>query len=133
MRRGNSGVTFALSYNSQMWRQDSGGVLLLGEDVGLGLGWTLQAGSLLPVWSKGVLLGYLFTDATGAQYAIDQQNGSVWSSLQSIYVWYDSNKNTLYFRDGSFWYMGVTSASSEQDGGTMYPTQMEDTNGNTLS
>lgn len=35
MGRGSSSVTFALSYNSQMWRQDSGGIWLLGEDVGL--------------------------------------------------------------------------------------------------
>ena len=37
MGRGSSSVTFALSYNSQMWRQDSGGIWLLGEDVGLGV------------------------------------------------------------------------------------------------
>jgi len=39
----------------------------------------------------------------------------------------------LYFRDGSFWVLGCTSAGTEQDAGTMYPTVMEDTNGNQLS
>jgi hypothetical protein len=38
MGRGNSSVTFALSYNSQMWRQDANGnVWPLGEDVGCDL------------------------------------------------------------------------------------------------
>jgi hypothetical protein len=107
--------------------------LLLGEDVGLGVGWTLQAGSILPVWSNGLIIGYLYTDATGAQYAIDQQNGSIWTSLQAIYVWFDSSAGILHFRDGSFWNMSVGSASTEQDSGTVYPSQMEDSNGNQLS
>ena len=36
--RGGWGVTFALTYNSQIWRQDSGGAWLFGHDVGYGLG-----------------------------------------------------------------------------------------------
>ena len=130
MGRGSSSVSFAISYNSQMWRQDSGGVWLLGADVGVGLGWTLQAGSIFPVWSGSTLLGYLYMDSTGAQYTVDQQNGSVWSSQQAAYVWFDSSTDLLHFRDGSFWNMNVISASTEQDAGTIYPSQMEDTNGN---
>ena len=34
--RGNWGVTFALSYNSQLWRQDSAGQWKLGRDTGFG-------------------------------------------------------------------------------------------------
>ena len=34
-------VPFALSYNSQIWRQDPGGTWKLGRDVGYGLGWKL--------------------------------------------------------------------------------------------
>ena len=50
--RGGWSVTFALSYNSQMWRNDPGtpGTTLLGQDIGEGLGWRIQAGSIRPVW-----------------------------------------------------------------------------------
>src|SRR5205807_2111322 len=40
--------------------------------------------------------------------------------------------NKLYFRDGSYWVMGATSGGTEQDAGTMYPTQIQDTNGNQI-
>jgi hypothetical protein len=50
--RGGWGVTFALSYNSQLWRQDPGGTWKLGRDVGYGFGWQLMAGSLTPYWSE---------------------------------------------------------------------------------
>jgi hypothetical protein len=43
--RGGWGATVMLSYNSQMWRQDSGITWNLGQDVGYGLGWRLQAGA----------------------------------------------------------------------------------------
>ena len=133
MGRGNSSVTFNLSYNSQMWRQDTS-IWLLGQDVGLGLGWKLQAGSIEPMWYGGSELYYLYTDATGAQYVLDQSNPytNVWTSLQT-YVWYDANADILHFPDGSFWNMNVVSALVEQDGGTQYPSQMEDSNGNFIT
>ncbi len=37
-----------------------------------------------------------------------------------------------YFNDGSFWLMNCTSAGTEWDAGTMYPTQIEDSNGNQI-
>jgi hypothetical protein len=55
----------------------------------------------------------------------------VWSSSsQSVYVWFDANANRLHFRDGTFWAMGCTSSSGEADADTMYPTTVEDVNGN---
>ena len=54
----------------------------------------------------------------------------MWSSIESIYVSYDSNAGKLHFNDGSFWVMGSVSAGTEWDSGTMYPTLMEDSNGN---
>ena len=36
----------------------------------------------------------------------------------------------LHFPDGSFWIMGDQSAAEEPDAGTLYPTTMEDSNGN---
>ncbi len=100
--RGGWGVGFNLTYNSQNWRQDPAGTWQLGEDVGYGYGWKLLAGSLLPVeWHSGIS-EYLFTDSTGAQYHLNQNSSGVWSSLESIYVSYDSNASKLHFNDGSF-------------------------------
>jgi RHS repeat-associated protein len=125
---------FNLTYNSQNWRQDSGGLWNLGADVGYGYGWNLMAGSILPVYSGPTLIYYLFTDATGAQYRLSINNGGIWSSPESVYLEYDSNVSPgrLYFRNGQFWVMGCTSAAGEPDQGTMYPTILEDTNGNQL-
>src|SRR5439155_6414531 len=43
--RGDWSVNLALNYNSQIWRQDTGGTWNLGMDVGYGFGWRLIAGS----------------------------------------------------------------------------------------
>ncbi len=132
--RGGWGVGLNLAYNSQNWRQDSGGTWKFDGDVGYGFGWRLQAGSILPI-SNDPYIGaadYIFTDATGAEYRLDQNSGGIWSSKASIYVWFDANTNILHFRDGSFWVFGCVSAAQEADGGTMYPTVMEDANGNQI-
>jgi RHS repeat-associated protein len=130
------GATFSLNYNSQMWRQDAAGTWLLGEDVGYGLGWKLLAGSLTPYWNGtwGAVDHYLFTDSTGAQYKLYQVGSTgTWTSSESIYVTYDANTNLLHFTDGSFWVMGCTSGGTEADLGTLYPTQIEDSNGNYIT
>ncbi len=133
MGRGGWSVGFNLTYNSQNWRQDASGTWQLGEDVGYGYGWKLLAGSLLPFNSPGAVVAeYLFTDATGAQYHLNQNSGGVWTSIESIYVSYNANTGTLFFNDGSYWMMGCTSAGTEWDAGTMYPTLMEDSNGNEI-
>jgi hypothetical protein len=74
---------------------------------------------------------YVYADGSGAQYRLDVNDNGVWSSsTQSVCVWFDSNANRLYFRDGTFWVMGCTSSSGEADADTMYPTTVEDVNGN---
>jgi RHS repeat-associated protein len=129
--RGGWGVGFNLTYNSQNWRQDPGGTWQFGRDVGYGYGWKLQAGSLTPIYQGYFTLHhYLYVDATGAQYRLDQNNNGVWTSKESIYVSYDSSSGRLYFNDGSFWVFGSQSAGTEEDGGTFYPTLMQDSNGN---
>ena len=132
--RDNWSVTFALSYNSQIWRQQpvNGSVWLLGEDLGEGLGWTLQAAAVRPIWYNGLVQYWQYSDSTGAQYALDTVNGSnVWtSSTDGIYVYFDANADVLHMTDGSFWKMNVISASPEQDAGTQYPSRIEDSNGN---
>ncbi|HTS46968.1 MAG TPA: RHS repeat-associated core domain-containing protein [Bryobacteraceae bacterium] len=134
MGRGGWGVGFNLSYNSQNWRQDPGGTWQLGRDIGYGYGWKMQAGSLTPVYYGYLYLDhYLFIDSTGAEYRLTVNTNGVWSSKEGIYVYYDSNAGKLHFRDGSFWTMGALSAGTEQDAGTLYPTQIEDSNGNQIT
>jgi len=125
-------VPFKLSYDSQIWGQNGSGPLLLDSDVGFGFGWRLLAGSITPIWSRGSASLYVFTDSTGAEYRLDQTNGNIWSSKESTYVYFDANLDVLHFRDGSFWTMGCVSSASEADSGVMYPTVMEDTNGNQI-
>jgi hypothetical protein len=132
--RGGWSVPFALSYNSQQWRQDSAGTWLFGQDVGFGFGWQLMAGSITPYWSTYFTLDhYVFTDSTGTQYRLDVNNNGIWTSKQGVYVSYDATNQILHFPDGSFWVMGCTSGGTEIDAGAMYPTQMEDTNGNQVN
>jgi hypothetical protein len=128
-------VPVGLTYNSQNWRQDTGANLKLGGDVGYGFGWQMQLGSITPyttvTQSATAIDHYVYTDSTGAQYQLNyNSNGVWWSSSQSVYVWFDSNANRLHFRDGTFWVMGCTSSSGEADADTMYPTTVEDVNGN---
>ncbi|PWU10677.1 MAG: hypothetical protein C5B51_03885, partial [Terriglobia bacterium] len=129
--RGGWGATFALSYNSQVWRKDPNGAWKLGTDVGYGFGWRLLAGSITPVWADYTTLAcYLYTDAAGAEYRLNVNTNGVWTSHEGIYISYDSASNRLYFPDGSFWLMNAQSDGSEADAGTLYPTIMQDSNGN---
>ena len=121
--RNGAAIPVGLVYNSQNWRQDSGVNWQLGSDVGFGFGWQMLVGSVVPYYAaypSGVD-HYVYTDSTGAQYRLDQNNGSnVWGSTQGIYVWFDATANILHFKDGSFWVMGCTSGGEEADAGTMY-------------
>ncbi|HUD97980.1 MAG TPA: hypothetical protein VMR62_00290, partial [Bryobacteraceae bacterium] len=106
---------------------------ILNADTGFGFGWQLMLGSVMPVYTgSGVVAYYVYTDSTGAQYFLTQNNSGIWSSTASVYVWYDSNQNRVYFRNGAFWVMGCVSTGGEQDAGTLYPTIVEDTNGNQI-
>jgi len=132
--RGGWGVTFALSYNSQLWRQDGSKTWELGRDVGYGYGWRLMAGSITPYWTGYYTVDhYTYTDSTGAEYILGVNTNGIWTSTESgVYVEYDAAAGRLYFPDGSFWSMGATSSGLEDDAGTLYPTVMEDSNGNQL-
>ena len=131
---GGGSVTFGLSYNSQMWRQDSAGNWLIGQDVGYGLGWKILAGAITPIYSGSQIAYYLYVDSTGAEYRLDQNAAgtTLWTSVMGTYVTYDASAEVLHFNDGSFWTMGCISASTEQDAGTLYPTVIEDSNGNQI-
>jgi hypothetical protein len=119
-----------LSYNSQNWRQDAGGVWNLGKDIGFGYGWRLQAGSIYPVIYNGSVQYLIFSDATGAEYRLDQDNGNwIFRSKEGLHLWMDWGTGILYFPDGSRWYMWIQSSALEPDAGTRYPIDMVDTNG----
>ena len=128
-------VPFNLVYNSQNWRKDLGGNWEYEGDVGYGFGWRFMAGGITPVWNAGGLTAnyFLFADASGAEYRLDQNTGNIWSSKDSIYVWFDANTNILHFRDGTYWYFGCVSGPGEPDAGSFYPTLMSDTMGNSIA
>lgn len=131
--RGGWGVGFNLNYNSQNWRYDASNSWKYGADVGYGFGWRLMAGSITPKFADAYTVNYyLFTDSTGAEYRLDQNSSNVWSSKESVYLYFDANTNRLWFTNGSFWTFGCTSASGEADSGVMYPTLMQDSNGNQI-
>jgi hypothetical protein len=133
--RNGTTTTIALSYNSQIWQKSANGPTLLGQDTGFGLGWKLQAGAIVPVWTvNNTIDHYLYSDATGAEYSLSVNNGSnVWTSQEGVYVSFDANADKLYFTDGSYWSMGCVASAAEDDAGTMYPTNLYDTNGTDLS
>ena len=127
------GVGFNLTYNSQNWRYDANSSWKYGVDVGYGFGWRLMAGSITPMFADAYTVNYyLFTDSTGAEYRLDQNSGSVWSSKESTYVYFDASINRLWFTNGTWWNFGCTSAPGEADSGVMYPTLMQDSNGNEI-
>ncbi|MBZ5580977.1 MAG: hypothetical protein LAQ30_02025, partial [Acidobacteriia bacterium] len=112
--RGGWNAPLALSYNSQIWRRDAGGVWRLGRDTGYGLGWRLQAGSVAPVWSDcWTLHHWVFADASGAEYRLDRNIGNnLWISADSTYVAFDSANHMVMLCDSYgnpqgqlvFWY-----------------------------
>jgi len=133
------GVGFALSYNSQNWRKDSGGRWKLGRDVGYGFGWQLMAGSLTPYWqiSSIFIIGCLRMAAERSTgwtrlRAFRINTNGIWTSSEGIYISYDAAAQRLYFPDGSFWTMTAASAGTEEDAGSVYPMIMQDSNGNQI-
>ena len=130
-KRAGGGAAFGLSYNSQLWRQDSAGTWKYGRDVGYGYGWKLMMGSINAIWQNYYLIHhYLYTDSTGAEYPLTVNTGNVWTSPEVPGLAYDANTLRLYFIDGTFWYMGCLSDGAEADAGTRYPMVVQDTNGN---
>ncbi len=131
--RGGRKVGLGLSYNSQMWRQDSGGTWGYGADVGFGFGWRLMVGSIAAYWSDPYTIDhYVFTDSSGADYALRVNTNGIWTSTEGIYISYDPNGQKLSFPDGSVWTMGCVSGGSEPDIGWQYPTTLQDSNGNLI-
>ncbi len=125
-------LPLGLSYNSQNWRRDSNGTIWnLGFDTGSGYGWQLQFGSITPYYSSTWNVAfYVFRDATGATYRLDQNNNDLWTSKDSTYVSFNGYSDDLYFNDGSLWAFHQVAGGVEQDAGTLYPDFLRDANGN---
>ena len=124
-------VRFLCSYNSQLWEHDNPDVIAYGIDTGVGYGWRIQLGSIVPQYSNGSIAGYTFISDNGAEFPLSLSRG-VWISQQGLFNYYAPSERKLQFSDGTFWVMGCTSASSEADAGTLHPTVIQDKNGNQI-
>ena len=124
-------VRILCSYNSQLWERDNPKVLSYGKDTGYGYGWRIQLGSVVPQFSGRNISGYTYISDTGAEYPLSLSSG-VWASLQGLYISYDPSKRKLQFPDGTFWVMGCESSPGEADAGALYPTLIQDRNGNQI-
>ena len=119
------------SYNSQIWEQRGSKEKNYGIDSGSGYGWRIQIGSIVPQYSRNKSSGYTYINGSGAEYPLSL-NRDVWISRQGEYVSYDPATARLQFPNGSFWILGSESASGEPDAGALYPTLIQDRNGNQI-
>ncbi|HSW38304.1 MAG TPA: hypothetical protein VLL97_02290, partial [Acidobacteriota bacterium] len=122
-------ASMACSYNSQLWEQHNSRFHEHGADAGYGYGWRAQFGAVVPHAENGVIRGYTYIDASGAEYPLSFSRG-VWVSLQGLYISYCPLEMRLQFPDGTFWILGCRSVPGEHDSGAQYPTLIQDANGN---
>jgi hypothetical protein len=92
------GMGFALSYNSQTWRNADGMTWNMGRDVGYGYGFKLLAGSIYPVYNNGSVALYILTDSSGAEYRLDVGSSGHWWSREGVYLHFDP-AGKLWFSD----------------------------------
>jgi len=121
--RTGASIPISLHYNSQIWRNDGLRSFSYGQDTGVGYGWRLQPGSIVPVYSSvWTVSHYYFVDATGAEYRLEQFDAvnNLWRSKELFLTW-DANKRQVRFNDGTWWLMDVEAAPGEEDAGTFYP------------
>jgi hypothetical protein len=124
-------ATITCSYNSQVWKKDQTGLHQYGPDLGFGVGWRVQVGSVVPERSGNSVVGYRFVDGTGAEYPLTQ-TAHGWVSLQGMYITYDPASARLQFPDGTVWILNCVSGPGEADAGARYPTIIQDANGNQI-
>jgi RHS repeat-associated protein len=125
----NCGAAVCLSYNSQLWKQGIAGPKSYGGDSGFGYGWRVQIVSIVPETNGGAATGFTFIDGTGAEYRM-KQYGSVWRSLHGHYITWDPSLSALWFADGTSMTFRSVAGPYEANAGTLYPTLIQDTNGN---
>jgi len=119
------------SYNSQLWETSGSKEQSYGIDSSFGYGWRVQIGSIVPQLSQRGVSGYTYINESGAEYPLSLSRG-VWVSLQGLFINYNPTEKRLRFPDGTFWVMGCESAAGEYDAGALYPTLIQDSNGNQI-
>jgi RHS repeat-associated protein len=124
-------VPVRLSYNSQIWKRGPAGPKSYGSDSSAGYGWRLQIASLVPEMNGSTPTGFTFVDGSGAEYRMTQ-SGNVWRSLHGHYVTWEPAQSVLWFANGSSMTFGSVAGPHEADAGTLYPTLIQDTNGNQI-
>ena len=126
--RGVSAIA-ALSYNSQLGVGSASGTQWIATDLGTGFGWGLRIASIVPVLNDGTITGYTYVDAHGSEYVLTK-SGSVWVSLNGHYFTWDPASATVKHASGNMLVFSCTSSAGEPDAGALYPTLIQDTNGN---
>ncbi|QEE27298.1 RHS repeat-associated core domain-containing protein [Terriglobus albidus] len=111
------------SYNSQNDGQSL--------DTGFGAGWTLRIGSISRTTSGDGEISYVYKDGTGADFLLIPHGGKFISTNGHYFTW-DMAKQTLHFAGGEFAVFASISTSKERDPGVMYPTLIQDSNGNQI-
>ncbi|WP_263385931.1 RHS repeat domain-containing protein [Granulicella arctica] len=124
-------VPVSLTYNSQIWKQGLAGSKSYGSDSCVGYAWRLHISSVIPETNGTTASGFTFVDGSGAEYRMTQ-SGNVWRSLNGHYVTWDPAQSTLWLANGSSMTFGSVAGPHEDDAGTMYPTLIQDTNGNQI-
>jgi RHS repeat-associated protein len=137
LRAGGRGVTVDVvcSYNSQLWKKNEQSTQLYGADLGCGFGWYVRIGSIVPRFEGNSIVGYIFVDRSGAEYPLVPSStiSNNWICLQGLCISYDAENACIKFPNGDFWIMGCESAADERDAGVLYPTLIQDTNGNRIT
>jgi RHS repeat-associated protein len=132
------GFQLMASYNSQFWSHDSAGDHNIAINTGYGLGWTFQIGAIYAVFNGNLIDHVEYQDTGGVIHKLwapanAPNTNTVYLSQDSTYLIWNYANNTLTFRDGSVWTFGCESSSVEPDAGTLYPTELEDPDGNLIT
>jgi RHS repeat-associated protein len=131
---GGPGAQMTAAWNSQIWSHDSTGDHFNATDTGYGMGWIFQVAAMYPVMSGSTIDHFELQASSGVIRKLYQVGSSTqYKSQDSSYLLWDYSTRKLTFRDGSVWTFGCNSIGVEQDAGTLYPTQLEDTNGNLIT
>jgi RHS repeat-associated protein len=124
-------ATVSCSYNSQLFKRKNSSTRSYGSDLGVGYGWRVQVGCMIPEVRAGKVAGYTYADGTGAEYHLTQ-SGDKWVCVDGTYITWDPESSTLYLKDGSILVFGCTAGAKEPDAGNQHPTVIRDTNGNQI-
>jgi RHS repeat-associated protein len=137
-RSSGSGFQFAAVWNSGFWgKEGTNPSKMSAVDTGYGLGFNFIIGAAYAVYSSNEIDHIRFFSADGILHRLLPTDSSkrYFRSQDSTYLLWDNEASpypTLTFKDGTVWTFGCVSRNID-DGGTRYPTELRDTNGNLIS